>query len=151
MSALPDYVGAMIAHLRSLTVVTALCPATRIVGELPGATVGSGGEAKAMPTYAIAVVNVPGGFGSDLYVPLSRPRLDLFCYGKTGLEAVNLWRTVQAQLEPPTRRGCGFTAAGCRVLDVTCVMQPARQRDQETNWPYAQAGYILTINEVAVA
>ncbi|MGN6811226.1 MAG: hypothetical protein ACTHMP_10145, partial [Thermomicrobiales bacterium] len=148
---LPDWKGALISRLRSLSDVTALCPASRIVGTLPGAVVGKDAEAKAMPTYAIAVVKVPGGFGAEPTLPLRRPRLDLFCYGANPLAAMNLWRTVQAALEPPTRQGIAFTVAGCRVLDITCVADPAEAVDPETNWPFVQASYVLLVNEVAVA
>lgn len=150
-AALPDWKGALISRLRALSDVTALCPATRIVGTLPGATVGKNAEAAAMPTFAIAVVKVPGGFGAEPTLPLRRPRLDLFCYGASGYEAMRLWRTVQAALEPPSRQGIAFTAAGCRVLDITCVSDPAEAVDPQTQWPFVQASYVLTINEVAVA
>lgn len=139
--AVPDYIGAMIVRLRADTNVTALCPAERITAQRKNVPAKSSG----------VVLSKSGGAGSDPDVPLMWLRVDVKCYGANELAAVNIWRTVHHALEPATRHGIAYTAAGCRVMDTHLEAGPVELVDPDDDSPFVFAPYRVLINEVAVA
>ena len=138
VTAYADYKGCVLSFLKSVTAITAIVSAANIRGNLQGLSPGG---------YAIAVVKT-GGFGRiDYGMPMRRSRLDLHIYGSTGLTAMTLWRTVAAALEP-TAGVNGFTAANCRIRDVTFESDPIE--DVDGTWDRIIAPIIVTWDEVPV-
>jgi hypothetical protein len=115
----PDHVAAVIARLRQFSDLLALCPDDP--PDAKGKVVKRIGK-KASPfvkdgaTHMIAVNGAPSP-QPDLYVPRSRPVVDIHCYATQGHEAARLAYLVLAALCPDWR-GQAFTAANCRIIDV---------------------------------
>lgn len=137
----PDHKGAALVYLRSRPGVTGIVQASRIAGTLP--------NGQSMPGFAVSLFK-SGGPGRIGTTPLAVYRLDVWCYGPNALEAMNLWRAVHAELMPVQGRPNGFTAAGCRVLDVRAESGPSEITTRE-GWPVVWSPYLLTISEVPVA
>jgi hypothetical protein len=126
---IPDYKQAFLTYVRTLTDVTAICTAARVRGDMPG--------------YYITCVK-QGGPGVQARVH-RRARLDVWVYGKTPYNAMLLWRTLEGALcAPDTARG--FTAAGCRVLDIYAESEPFEAVTNE-GWPYLWVPYLLRYAE----
>ena len=137
---MPDWLAAVIAYLQADPDVTALCPAAAI-RQTPPNDLGA-------PTYAVSVQR-SGGYGARATVPLMDTRVDVRCYGPTPYESVRLWRAVHAALEGD-RQANGFTAAGCRVLNITLSSAPIDDLVDES-WPLTIASYEMLVSEVMVA
>ena len=135
---MPDWINALIARLQGAASVTALV-ATTAIGNIPPGGTGA-------PDYAIALQRA-GGFGSAPDVPQMHVRVDVRCYGPTPLEATRLWRVVHAELEGDRKRN-GFTAEGCRVLDIALTSAPIDNLTDE-GWPLTLSTYELLVSEVA--
>lgn len=136
----PDFIGAVIARLRSITEVTALA-STRISGEL-------GADWDPMPRHAVVVRRAGGTDEQEL--DHAFPRLDVRCYGATEYEAGRLARIVKPAL-CPTRAGgnrTGFTQGGCRVLDVAHEAGPISIREPETTWWFILHSFRFRISEI---
>lgn len=136
---MPDWLVAVIAFLQSRDAITAICPVGDIRQQPPQDT--------GAPRYAISVQR-SGGFGAWPSVPYLDARVDLRCYGPTAYDAMTLWRTVQTELEGDRRRG-GFTAAGCRVLNITLSSGPVDNLVDE-GWPMVLSTHDLLVSETAV-
>lgn len=122
----PDHVAAVIARLRRVTDLMALCPDETIGGRTVRRI---SGALQAVPTqkgwekHAIVVQDGVGQAG-DLTVPRSRPQVDCVCYAASGYEANRVARLVAAALCPASRRVEAFTEANCRIVDVFWVAGP---------------------------
>ena len=141
---LPDVKGAFIAWARGQTDITTICPSANIKGVMPTAV--------DMPTFWLTCTKM-GGLGSLPYLPLSLPRLDIWCFGPTAYEAFRLARTVRSCLIPVERAQggiVGFESAGCRVIDVQDEASP-REDATDQGWPYVWQPYIFRISEVPVS
>lgn len=136
---MPDWLAALVAYLQSVPSVTEICPVDAIRQQPPQ---GSGA-----PTYAISLQR-SGGFGARVYTPELSARIDVRCYGPTTYAATTLWRTVHAALEGDRRRN-GFTAAGCRVMDIHLASAPIDGLT-DVGWPLTLATYELLVSEAAV-
>lgn len=147
----PDYLGAVLSWLQQqLPPIFPAIQATEIKAYLPAAKVrrSDGTEVK-MPAYFVAVVPTGGASRVDR-VPISRPRVDVWCFGPNALSAATLERCVYAILEPLPPKVVGFTAAGCRVVDVHAEAQPVARTLPNTDWPVRWRPYRLTYQEVPV-
>jgi len=106
---------------------------------------GALGSQWAVPSQAI-VVRRAGGPGAD-DIGLHRSRLDVWCYGSNGREAVNLWRTVHAALCPQQPIVRGWTFDNCKVLDVEQDADPIPADDIDVGWSILIAPYMLLWRE----
>jgi hypothetical protein len=115
----PDHVSAVIARLRRFTALLALCPNDpadadgvrfRRIGHMARPFVEGGAK------HMIVVVDAPS-FAPDVFVPRSRPRIDVHCYATRGHEAARLAYLVLGAL-CPSWQGQPFTEVNCRVIDV---------------------------------
>lgn len=147
----PDYLGACLAWLQQrLPPLFPAIQATEIKPYLPAATIKrSDSSVVAMPAYFVALVPQGGAARRDR-LPQSRPRLDVWCFGPNALSAATLERFVYAVMEPLPPVDVGFTAAGCRVLDVHAEAQPLARVLPNTDWPVRWRPYRLTYQEVPV-
>lgn len=136
---MPDWIAALVAHLRADAGVTALCATAAIRGDPLGGT--------GAPDYAISLQRA-GGPGAFWYTPMMEVRVDVRCYGPTGYEATHVWRVVHAALEADRQRN-GFTAASCRVRDIHLVSAPIDNLN-DAGWPLTLASYQLLVSEVSV-
>jgi hypothetical protein len=136
---MPDPRVGFIAHLKAATAITALVPTADIGGTPPGGT--------GAPKYAIAVQEMPG-LGARVYVPQMQIRMLVRCYGPTDFEANKVARTVHYELEG-NRQMNGFTAGGCRFLDVHLAASPSHDLN-DAGWPLSLLVYDCWISEVAV-
>lgn len=127
VTALPDLVGAVVAHLRASADITALT-STRISARRQ--------DSWSLPGYAIVVHGPTGGRG-ELGSGLYGERLDIWCYGPDDRTAKLLDRTVRAYLVPPDRsRSVSFRQASTRVHSVALEAGPIFLVDPATKWPY---------------
>jgi hypothetical protein len=133
----PDHIGAIIARLRRVTNLMALCPdqtytspdgprtVKRISGELAAIP-----EGKDWKKRAVVVLDA-GGPGAEYGVPFATSRVDCLCYAATGLKAAEVANLVIAALEPVERHGFGFVEANCAVTDVHQISGVTRLYDRE--------------------
>lgn len=138
----PDFIGAVIGRLRSISEITALT-STRISGQL-------GGDWDPMPRHAVLVRRAGGTDDPD--VDHFLPRVDIRCYGSNEYEAGRLARIVKPAL-CPTRaslRPTAFTQGNCRVLDVAYEAGPFGSQEPETKWWFVLATYRFRISEIPV-
>lgn len=136
---MPDPREGFIAHLKAATAITTLVPTADIGGTPPGGT--------GAPKYAIAVQLAPG-LGARVYVPQMQVRLLVRCYGPTDYESGKVARTVHFELEGDRQRN-GFTAGGCRFLDVHLAASPYPDLN-DAGWPLTLLTYDCWISEVPV-
>jgi hypothetical protein len=146
--AVPDVLKSLLSYLASVSEVAAIVSTaagwqdkrtgqTRISGAL--------GSMWVVPSQAI-VIRRAGGPGAD-DIGLHRSRLDVWCYGSNGREAVNLWRTVHAALCPQQPISRGWTFDACRVLDVSQDADPIPADDTDTDWAILVTPYVLLWRE----
>lgn len=143
VAAMPDPVAALVAWLRTQTVLTSLT-ATRIYGaELP--------TAEGMPRKAVVVRASGTGFrgnGVDYHtVPIVAMRVDIRCYGETPAEAMAVYRALRPVLKSLRRTTQG-----------TCVLHwcnpetgAIAEREPDTLWPFVHSSWALQASEIAVA
>lgn len=137
---IPDYVSALVAHLRGAEIVTTIVPAARIAMEI--------NSAEGLPRSNV-IVRKAGGSGSDVSMPYYRGRLDIHCYGATGYEAMRLARAIQAALIPEDRKSTRIHAQDCVIASVGMESGHIGLETPE-GWPFVLTVYSLTIYEVAV-
>lgn len=142
VAALPDLVGAVVAHLRASAEITALT-STRISAKRQ--------DAWALPLYAV-VVNGPRGGPGEIGSGLYSERIDLWSYGPDDRTAKLLDRTMRAYLVPPGRtRAVSFTQASTQVRTVAFETAPIFLVDPVTGWPYVVSPALFTYSGVAAA
>lgn len=139
-----DQVGALVTHLKTVSEVTDLVTEDRVFGlELPKS------EAANMPRNAV-VLSLSGGigpFGARDDLQLAYTRIDGFCYGTTGLNAL----LVQAALHD-AMKAISNTVAGTALLrSATIESGPRYFRDQDTDWPVMIETYLLMVSECALS
>jgi hypothetical protein len=141
----PDFIGAVVGRLRSISDVTALT-STRISGQLqddwfPGQTTAQ---------HAVLVRRASGTDEPEL--DHFHPRLDIRCYGANEYEAGRLARIVKPALCPTRASGnpTSFTQGGCRVIDVAYEAGPFGSQEPETKWWFVQASYRFRVSAVPV-
>jgi hypothetical protein len=143
----PDHVGAVIARLRQVTNLLALCPdeaiGSKTVRRIGGAF-RPGGAAK----HQIAVLDA-GGLGGEM--PLDRPRVSVYCYATEGHEATALARLVAAALVPLDRQETQFAAVGCLVTNVTKVTGYLPLPVATEGWHCRVTDYLLLVNQGVAA
>lgn len=141
----PDFIGAVIARLRSISEVTALT-STRISGQ----TQVDWFPDKTVARHAIVVRRAGGTDEPDIDHFL--PRVDVRCYGATEYEAGRLARIVKPALCPTRHSGnrTGFTQGDCRVLDVAYEAGPISLPEPETGWWTVTGSYRFRISEIPV-
>lgn len=123
-----DPTAALASYLLT-TEVDALTSGRVFRPKLPKAEV----ESKQMPR-ACVVIRPAGGytlFGGG-QVPMGDPRMDIFCYGATALEAQQLARTVAIALRALTRQ----TFEGCVLYWARVTGGPLPLVDPSTQWDY---------------
>lgn len=133
-----DLMAALVANLRAAPAISALA-GTRVYGlELPAA------EAPHMPRHVV-VLSPSGGVDSALThsLPLESQRVDVRCYGATGLEAVRLRRVVRHHL-----RGLVRVRQGT-VLIHSAVPAGGLAEDVTERWPYAWESWSVLASEIA--
>jgi hypothetical protein len=143
----PDVLKSMSSYLASVPEITA------IVSTAAGWTNGGSGNRISgalgknwkVPTQGI-VIRRAGGPGAD-DIGLHRSRLDVWCYGSNGREAVNLWRIVHAALCPQQPIIRGWTFDNCKVLDVDQDADPIPADDTDTDWAILITPYMLLWRE----
>ena len=136
---MPDPRAAVIAYLRANAAVTTIVAEADIASHAP-----AGGSPR-----PYLFVGWSPGIGSRPYTPEFVMGIDLRCYGTTTYQAGLLWRTVHAVLEGDRQRN-GFTAAGCRVKNLTFATGPI----DDTNlaeWPNVYVSYNALVSEVPVS
>lgn len=142
--AVPDVLKSAVEFLKAAPEVAAL------VSSASGWTNGGSGPRISgalgkdwkVPTQAIVVRRAggPGQLGQGRHAS----RLDVWCYGANGLEAVTLWRTVHPALCPQPGDGVrGWTAAGCRVTDVVQEADPIPADDVDLGWAALVTPYLV--------
>lgn len=143
----PDHVAAVIARLRLVTNIMALCGDVTVGGKTYKRVSGNFrpvGE----PKHGIAVLDA-GGLPADM--PLARPNVSILHYGGSGLEAAKLARLVQATLVPLSRQDTWFVAADCVVTDVQrasgFVPVPLTGPLADAGWHCRAVDYVLTVNQ----
>lgn len=140
--ALPDLIGAVIVHLRSVPEIAALA-STRISGAKQ--------DAWQLPAYAIWV---NGPIGSPRprndRDGLHATRVDLNLYGPDRRTAVALWRVVDPAIRPDQGAAAmGFDGAGCRVWGVDLDGGPTAILEEDTGLPVCIASYLFSWRRVA--
>lgn len=133
----PDYKAALLVWLATRSPVTSVVPAANIRGKIP-ASATSG-------RFITAVKS--GGPGPHPYVPLSTARLDLRCYGSSEFDAMLIWRTVNAEINPPSRQFPTFVAAGCLVTNISVNAAPMELDD--AGWPFVMTPILVQHSEAA--
>ena len=128
-----DAKGALLYQLQHTPAVTTIT--TTIKGKLQGLAGGG---------FAIAITAAGGPGRLTLWTPIRRSRFDLHCYGPSGYEAMRLMRTVMAALEPVNATN-GFTAANCRVTDITFEGESIESDDD--GWERRTASIIVSWSE----
>lgn len=125
----PSIVAALIARLRSVTDIMALCPDEVVaVRERDGAAgsltvrrvsdkLEANQKGRAWTGHAL-VVTPAGGDGRDVWVPTAVPTIDVLCHGVSRGAADLLARVVLAALEPTDHRDNGFVQGDCAVADI---------------------------------
>lgn len=98
---------------------------------------------------ACVVVRSAGGYRlfGGAQVPLGDPRLDIFCYGSTWLEAESVAEAVLAALRALKPSTYGST----RLYWARIEMGPTPYEDPETNWPALVVSAQLALSEIAAA
>lgn len=143
---IPDPLSAIRTALGLDAAVVALVPANRIfVGELPAT------EASAMPRTAV-VLSYAGGSPELGLARLTRPRIDVRCYGTLPLDAQRLSWEVHASLKLMIRRVVAASSSGERSLihGVTPAGGPVYLRDPQGDWPFVFRSYDVVASEVLV-
>jgi hypothetical protein len=140
-----DPVAAIVARLRDVTNIMALA-GDETVGGRTIKRVGGRFAPVGDPRPWIAVLE-SGGFPAEM--PLARPRISIYAYGKSGLLAASLARLVQAALVPLDRPDTFFVAAGVVVTDVQRAtglipLTPPKPLDA---WHCRVVDYLLLTNE----
>lgn len=135
-----DLVGALIAHLRSYSELTALVggASPRISAQLQ--------DAWPMPTGAVLLRKTGGTPADDEYtMGRRRTRIDVFCYGTTGRNADRVWAMVDAILVPQqgTRASFKRTVDGqtVRVDDIVPESDAIADVEADTGWNRVVASY----------
>ncbi len=148
VTALPDFLGAMVARLRSFSELTTLCGTTppRISGELQDAWFPD----KTVAQHAIWIEQQ--GMTEQHDIDHFFTRIDLHCFGSTGYEARRLWRQVHPILCPTRYSGTatGFQQSGVRVWDIAHESGPFPLLYPQTDWRMATAAYRVRHSAVAV-
>lgn len=91
-----------------------------------------------MPTRAIRLRRTGGALtDGDYSLGLWRSRIDLFCYGAAGHEAIGLLDVVLPALCPLQGTSAGFTEGTCRVALIEPEADVFADVDPQTGWPFA--------------
>lgn len=142
MPAVPDLVGAMIAHTRALPETSALAGA-RVSARVQNAW--------SLPQYAVVWRKVPGPTATRMgNVPVAQQPLQVECYGADLRTADLLWRTLHAELFPDPPTAQGFHAAGCAVIQLEQSGAAAPLMESETDFPRVVTTYVATYCERGV-
>jgi len=130
----------IIAALRKLLLSeTGVTDYTTVIGgaELPE------DEIENMPQQAI-VLHGSGGPQEEGTVDIVKPRVDVFCYGKTYVEAGEVDRAVFDVLKHLSRR----TINGVLLHSVACGGGPIQAKHAGTGWPIQWRSYQITASDI---
>lgn len=144
-----DVVLSTVDYLRTVPEVAAIV--STAAGWQTGATSGaSSGPRISGARYvnwrvksAAVVVRRAGGPPDNEHNGWSWTRLDVWCYGSTAREAVNLWRYVHPAVCPDQAGVVGWSAAGCRVANVIKEVDPIPIDDEDVDWPAILTPYLV--------
>lgn len=140
-----DHVAAVIARLRDVTNIIALCSDLTIDGKIVKRVSGEFHPTK-LPRNWLTVLDA-GGFPAEM--PLARPRVSVYHYAASGVQAALLARLVQAALVPLDRQDTLFVAAGCVVTDVqraTGIIPLPLPKPLDA-WHCRVVDYLLLVNQ----
>lgn len=132
----PDPTAALVAYLRADTALYALVGARVYGAELPAS------EASHMPRAAV-VVRDAGGMGARSEAPVWTPRVDVWCYGATPLEAKAVHLAVHAALRVLHRQ----VHAGALLHAASPGSGPHADRDPDTRWPLVWSSWTVIAGE----
>lgn len=138
----PDVIGAVIAHLRAVSELTALT-STRISGAKQ--------DSWQLPSQRCLWVDGPKGapLVASQGIPLWSMRIDFNAYGPTGLEAMKVWNVLDAALIPDQGDSAQFSGTGVRVINVSHESGPFRVVEPETGHNVVLATYLFAYQAVA--
>lgn len=139
----PDVTATLRAYLLATAGVTAQVSTRAYAQELPRDL------AADMPLKAVVVRSSSGGAGyGRLSLPLTSCRVDLTCYGATTVEAMDVFRAVDAALKYLSRRTQGTVLIHWATRDIA----PIHGRDGDLpEWCFVFASYNVLAADVAVA
>ena len=135
----PDALTALAHLMRADAAIAAIAPARVFRDELPE------GETEATEIDPAVVVRYSGGPRVGGYLPLSRDRLDVKCYGRTPREADDLHRAVHGYLKQLRRT----TRDGAVIHSVSPAGGRLSTRDPDTDWPYVFSSWSMRAAEVS--
>lgn len=131
--------AALVAYLRADADVAALV-GVRVFGrELPRA------ETDAMPRQAVVLKRAGGGLLGRGYQEYGDIRVDVYCYGATGLEADELHDEVRAALKHRLR---ATVAAGVLLHWARPSSDGSSGREPDTDWPLTVSSWQLLSSDV---
>jgi hypothetical protein len=141
----PDHVSAVIARLRDVTNILALCGDITVKGKTVR-RIGGEFHPTEEPRNWLTVTDA-GGFPAEM--PLARPRVSIYHYAASGVQAAALARLVQAALVPLDRQDTLFVAAGCVVTDVQRAggVIPLPLPPELRDWHCRVVDYLLLVNQ----
>lgn len=141
----PDHVAAVVARLRQFTNIMSLCGDITVNGAVRKRVSGEFHPTE-KPRHWITVLDA-GGFPAEM--PLDRPRVSIYHYASSGVEAARLSRLVQAALTPLYRQDTFFVAADCVVTDVQRAtgLIPLTMQPPLTAWHCRVVDYLLLVNQ----
>ena len=122
----PDYVDALIDHLRNQEVLTNVVGAARIVTEIKAGT--------DMTRHNHLVLNKAGRVTTAPPVGTISPRIDALAFGTTGHESMRIIRALRTVLTPVDGR-TRFVSKGVIYDSVWTENEPIQLETPE-NWPY---------------
>lgn len=140
-----DHVAAVVARLRDVTNLLALCGDITVGGKLVK-RIGGEFHPTEEPRNWLTVVDA-GGFPAEM--PLARPRVSVYHYAASGYQAAALARLVQAALVPLDRTDTLFVAAGVVVTDVQRAggIIPLSLPPELRGWHCRVVDYLLLVNQ----
>ena len=145
----PDPVGTLRSILGLEASITALVPAARIyAAELPASVAAS------LPGEAAIVLAHAGGFPTDGYARIDRPRIDVKVYAPTPQLAQLISLTVHAVLKQIDQRVAAATVSGVkgRIYGARPAGGMSPLRDETlSDTPMAFRSYELLVSELAIA
>jgi hypothetical protein len=133
-----DYKSAFLNWLKEDTGLLVALPGTIVTARLPD-------KKGDPPGHMLSARRVGGQVGQDNY-PDHRPRLDVFCYASSPLEAQRLASQVIKRCVPKPPEICGFRKGGVVCTNIRIEMGMIDDTDQRTDWPVCLFSVRLDIN-----
>ena len=137
-----DVLTALIAHLKTVTAVTALTSTRIYGGEMPS----DADTIRAMPTECV-VLRYVGGLVQFRTHREQEPRLDIFCYGRGYLYAGLVDGAVTDALIAIRRLDVSNTL----IHSVGTANGPRQMKEEKTGWHYVVRSAIVKAGETTTA